>query len=114
MADGAGGILVESTEATAQALVELLADPDRSIELGRLGRERVHQHFLLPRLLLNELVLLNRLAGGDGLTEEHDPVCGLILDPELDPPALEEDGVRYAFCSDDCRRAFVTRHLIPA
>ena len=29
MADGAGGVLVDSTEATAEALVELVGDPDR-------------------------------------------------------------------------------------
>jgi trehalose synthase len=111
MADGAGGILVDSAAATAEALVELLTDPGRANELGRSGRERVHEHFLLPRLLLSELVLLNRIAGGEGDAQEHDPVCGLVLDPERDPPAVEENGTRYGFCSDDCRRAFLTRHL---
>ena len=74
----------------------------------------MRRHFLIPRLVLDELVLLNRLAGSDGLTQEHDPVCGLVLDPDRDSPALEEDGIRYAFCSDDCRRAFVTRHPAPS
>ena len=67
MADGTGGILVDSTEATAKAMIELLGDHERADALGRTGRERVHEHFLLPRLLLNELALLNQIAGGDGL-----------------------------------------------
>ena len=111
MADGTGGVLVESTEATAEALVELLADPDRADALGREGRERVHQHFLLPRLLLNELVLLNQLVGRDAVEQIQDPVCGLVLDPDADSPAVEENGNRHAFCSDDCRRTFVMRRL---
>src|SRR5215218_4127319 len=106
MADGTGGVLVESTEATAEALVELLAAPDRADALGREGRERVHQHFLLPRLLLNELMLLNQLAGNDDPRQHQDPVCGLVLYPDEESPSIEEDGDRHSFCSDDCRRAF--------
>ena len=64
MADGAGGVLVDSIDEAAEALVELLATGAFADEVGRNGRERVHDHFLLPRLLLNELVLLNELAGG--------------------------------------------------
>jgi trehalose synthase len=108
MADGAGGVLVDSTEATAKALVELLADSERADELGRNGRERVHEHFLLPRLLLNELVLLNELAGDAGTGSSTDPVCGLVLDPDRTAPAIEDNGIRYEFCSDDCRRTFIT------
>jgi trehalose synthase len=109
MADGTGGVLVESTEETARALVDLLSDRDRADSLGAEGRARVHEHFLLPRLLLNELVLLNQIAGREDAEGRRDPVCGLVLDPDEDAPAVEEDGVRHAFCSDDCRRAFVTR-----
>jgi trehalose synthase len=108
MADGAGGVLVDSTEATAKALVELLRDADQAEELGRSGRERVHEHFLLPRLLLNELVLLNQIAGDAGIAPPTDPVCGLVLDPDRSAPAIEANGVRHAFCSDDCRRTFIT------
>jgi trehalose synthase len=111
MADGTGGVLVESTGATAQALIELLRDRDRAEALGRTGRERVIELFLLPRLLLNELVLLNGIAGDDDVDGRQDPVCGLVLDPDGDAPAIEEDGRRYSFCSEDCRRAFVTRRL---
>jgi trehalose synthase len=108
MADGAGGVLVDSSAATAEALVELLADSERADELGRSGRDRVHEHFLLPRLLLNELVLLNELAGDADTGPATDPVCGLVLDPDRTAPAIEENGIRYEFCSDDCRRTFIT------
>jgi trehalose synthase len=111
MADGIGGVLVDSTEATAGALVDLLIDPKRAEALGRDGRERVHQHFLLPRLLLNELFLLNELAGAGSADEQQDPVCGLVLDADEESPSIEEDGRRYSFCSDDCRRTFLTRRL---
>jgi trehalose synthase len=111
MADGTGGVLVDSTEATAGALVDLLIDPKRAEALGRDGRERVHRHFLLPRLLLNELVLLNELAGTGSADEQQDPVCGLVIDADEESPSIEEYGRRYSFCSDDCRRAFLTRRL---
>jgi trehalose synthase len=111
MADGTGGVLVDSTEATAAALIELLADRERSAALGREGRERVHEHFLLPRLLLNELMLMNAVVSGAVTEIQSDPVCGLVLDPDGEAPAIEEDGARYSFCSEDCRRAFVTRRL---
>jgi trehalose synthase len=108
MADGAGGVLVDSTEAAAQALVALLGDADRAEELGRSGCGRVHEHFLLPRLLLNELALLNQLAGDASAAPLSDPVCGLVLDPDRPAPAIEANGIRHAFCSDDCRRTFIT------
>ena len=111
MADGTGGTLVDSTEQTADALVALLRDRDRAEQLGREGRARVYDHFLLPRLLLNELVLLNELAGNPPTGVRQDPVCGLVLDPEQETPTVEEHGVRHAFCSNDCRRRFLTRGL---
>jgi trehalose synthase len=102
MADGTGGILVDSVEEAATAIHELLRDPDLAHELGRLGRERVYEHFLLPRLLVNELALLNELAGSAPRRETppRDPVCGIALTDR----ALEEAGHR--FCSDACRRSF--------
>jgi trehalose synthase len=114
MADGAGGVLVDSVEETAAALVELLLDDDRARTLGREGHERVHEHFLLPRLLLNELVLLNELAGNGPAEVTQDPVCGLVLDPDESAPTAEENGAQYTFCSDDCRRRFLMRHLAPS
>jgi trehalose synthase len=108
MADGTGGVLVDSVEEAAAAIVDLLGNPAHADELGRRGRERVHEHFLLPRLLLSELVLLNEVAGNGNEIVRRDPVCGLVLDPESASPSLEQDGERYWFCSDDCRRRFLT------
>jgi trehalose synthase len=62
MADGAGGILVDSPEECASAVRSLLRDPGLANDLARSGKERVRQKFLLPRLLLNELRLMNELA----------------------------------------------------
>jgi trehalose synthase len=111
MADGSGGVLVDSVEEAAAAMVQLLRDPERADEIGRAGRDRVREHFLLPRLLLNELVLLNELAGNSPSEVQRDPVCGLVLDPEKQLPSVEEHGIRYAFCSNDCRRRYLTRGL---
>lgn len=61
MKDGVGGRLVQSTEQCASALLELLSDPELALALGQSGRERVRKHYLLPRLLLEELALLAAL-----------------------------------------------------
>jgi trehalose synthase len=111
MADGTGGVLVDSVEDAAAAMVALLSEPERAEALGRAGRERVYEHFLLPRLLLNELVLLNEIAGNATEAVVRDPLCGLVLDSDRPAPTAEEHGVAYAFCSDDCRRRFLTRTL---
>jgi trehalose synthase len=67
MPDGVGGRLVQSTEECAQAMLELLRDRELAHELGRAGRERVRERFLLPRLLLDELRLLAGLrSSADG------------------------------------------------
>ena len=87
LADGVGGVLVESIEECAQAIVSLLGDPDLAAELGRSGRERVREHFLLPRLIL----LIRDLAAGVPITPpsaERDPVCGMVLTkPDTAPSA---------------------------
>jgi len=111
MADGSGGALVDSIDETATAMVDLLRDGDRARTLGERGRERVRDHFLLPRLLLSELVLLNELAGHGTGSALRDPVCGLILDAEAQLPAVERSGTRSTFCCNDCRRRFLTSAL---
>lgn len=63
MPEGVGGILVDSVEECAEAMLALLGDRERAAELGRSGQERVREHFLLPRLLRDELRLLATLAG---------------------------------------------------
>jgi trehalose synthase len=111
MADGAGGMLVDSVEEAAAALVDLIRDDDRARALGEAGRKRVYEHFLLPRLLLNELMLLNDIAGNGPADVVSDPVCGLVLDPDQVLPTVEERGVRRVFCSNDCRRRFLRNGL---
>jgi len=64
MPNGVGGALVEDVEGCAGALLELLGDPELRAEQGRAGREHVREHFLLPRLLMEELRLLRGLAAG--------------------------------------------------
>lgn len=61
MPEGTGGLLVDSTEECAQAILRLLRDRELAGELGESGRRRVREHFLLPRLLLEELTLLGSL-----------------------------------------------------
>jgi trehalose synthase len=111
MADGRGGLLVDTIDQAAAAIVELVRDRERARELARAGRERVHEHFLLPRLLLNELMLLNEVAGNGSRDVRRDPVCGLVIDPDAAAPSVEEHGVHYSFCSDDCRRRFLVRGI---
>ena len=63
MPEGVGGRLVESTEECAQAMLELLEDRELARKLGRAGHKHVRAHFLLPRLLRDELRLLASLHG---------------------------------------------------
>ncbi|PXY19024.1 glycosyltransferase [Prauserella muralis] len=113
VADGQGGVLVDSVAGCAEALAALLADPARAAGLAASGHERVRRHFLLPRLLLDELVLLEGLARGETAATvraragSHDPVCGMTTfdgDPELE---LDQPGGGYRFCSRQCRDAFL-------
>jgi trehalose synthase len=62
MPEGVGGRLVQSTRECAAAILELLRDRELARELGRSGHEHVREHFLLPRLLMDELALLRSLA----------------------------------------------------
>jgi trehalose synthase len=62
MPDGVGGTMVDSVEQCATAMLELLQDPALASQLGASGREHVREHFLLPRLLMEELRLLASLA----------------------------------------------------
>lgn len=112
MADGAGGILVESVEECAAGIVRLLRDPHEAAELGRLGKERVREHFLIPRLLLNHLRLMQELATDRPIVRpaqwmrHRDPVCGMML---CEGPGISEilDGTKYDFCSELCRGRFM-------
>jgi trehalose synthase len=61
MPPGTGGLLVDSVQECAQALLALLGDAERTRELGLSGHEHVRAHYLLPRLLMEELKLYQSL-----------------------------------------------------
>jgi len=63
MGDGVGGILINNLEECTDAVRRLLLDPNYGRQLAAAGKERVRQDFLLPRLLLDELRLMNKFAG---------------------------------------------------
>ena len=112
MSDGAGGLLVDSIEECAEAILRLLKDPDWSRQLGERGRERVREHFLLPRLLVNELTLVKDLLA-DGhdrpvfMPDRQDPVCGLALPPGEAKVHTTYEGTTYVFCSEVCKQRFL-------
>jgi trehalose synthase len=117
MADGVGGVLVDDIESCARAMVALLRDPDRAEHLGQLGHDRVRQHFLIPRLLLDEITLLASLARQRSIApvpataerQQRDPVCGMTImgtSPDITVTYHELD---YTFCSIDCRNHFLSR-----
>ena len=61
MEDGVGGMLVDSVDECAQAIHTLLTQPHQAREMAASGRKRVREEFLLPRHLLDELKLMQRL-----------------------------------------------------
>ncbi len=63
MPEGIGGLLVDSVEGCAAAILHLLEDRELASELGQSGCANVREHFLLPRLLAEELGLLATLGG---------------------------------------------------
>src|SRR5918999_1322873 len=115
MADGAGGIVVDTTEECALGVLRILRDRAYARELGRRGRELVRERFLLTRLIADELRLYGSLLGRRlpyepvaqvGLAgEERDPVCGMRVEPHK---ALEYQyrSESYHFCSESCREQF--------
>ena len=61
VADGVGGFLVDSVDECAERVDFLLNHTAERDALGAAGREHVRKHFLLPRLLRDEMQLLHRL-----------------------------------------------------
>src|SRR3954469_18936044 len=61
--DGTSGYLVEDTAEMAARVAELVQEPGMAIELGNVGRAHVQDHFLVTRLLEDELRLLASVAG---------------------------------------------------
>ena len=112
MADGVGGFLVESVEECAAAVLRLLRDPALARDLGRMGKERVREHFLLPRLILNELSLLRDLLRGTPQPRaapigRRDPVCGMALSDAIASVPLSVSGRTFHFCSTGCKAQFL-------
>jgi trehalose synthase len=62
LTDGRSGYLVESVEECAERIVRLLEHPQKAEAMGAAGRAHVAAHFLMPRLIRDELRLLARLA----------------------------------------------------
>ena len=65
--DGETGWLVDphSPEECAQACIEILGEPAAARQRALRGKEYVRRNFLMPRLLRDWLVLLNKLDGND-------------------------------------------------
>ena len=84
--------MVDDIEGCAAAVVELIRDRPRAEMLAERGRHRVREHFLLPRLLLNELSSARR-----------DPVCGLAIGEQRPALLAGLAGRTYAFFSESCR-----------
>ncbi len=63
MANGVGGYLVKSVEETAARTLYLINHPEEAEAIAQRGRERVRERFLTPRLLLDELKLVQSLVG---------------------------------------------------
>ncbi len=55
--------LVSSGDELAERMVELVSDSSRRSSFGAAAREHVRKHFLLPRLLRDELLLLKDVLG---------------------------------------------------
>lgn len=112
VADNSGGLLVDSVAGCAEAIGTLLADPAAAAALGAAGRERVRRHFLLPRLLLDELTLIEGI--GRGVTpaelttagDHRDPVCGMTTYTADPVQTAEFDGQTFRFCSRRCQEIF--------
>ena len=61
--DGVDGFLADGPDALAARLVELVRDPGLAVELGRSGRERVRERFLVTAALERELRALAGTVG---------------------------------------------------
>ncbi len=63
IADGENGFLVEpnDTKGFADRIIKILRNPDLAEEMGKKGKEIVRNNFLLTRLLLDYLDLLNEI-----------------------------------------------------
>jgi trehalose synthase len=114
MADGAGGALVETVEDCAKQVLEMIENPAWADHLGDLGKERVREHFLIPRLVVNELSLMQDIASegrpaARAPSIKRDPFCGMAL-AKTQAITDSTDGGEVSFCSRACRERFYSQH----
>lgn len=71
--DGESGLLVppRDPQAMAEAILNLLANPLRRVEMGEAGRDRVRRHFDRRRMIAAYEGLYARLAAGAGTAERE-------------------------------------------
>jgi trehalose synthase len=121
--DGDSGVLVDTVDECAQAILNLLERPDEARDRGQRGRERVRQHFLMPRLLLNEVMLMEELIQGRPIGQREagalprDLVCGMVITEGQGVVSAMFEGREYRFDSEYCRRRFLAspgRYVVKA
>jgi len=61
--DGQTGLIADTVDEFAECISRLLREPGLARRLGEAGRRHVQEHFLLPRLVIDELRLLGQLVG---------------------------------------------------
>ena len=67
--DGVSGVLIDDPtdlDAVARAVDGFISDPDRAGEVGQAARQRVLEHFLGTRSLIDYMHLLEKLLGPEG------------------------------------------------
>jgi trehalose synthase len=95
MPEGVGGMLVDSVQECADAMLELLQDRELAQRLGESGRAHVRERFLLPRLLMEELALLSSLdAGPSPASADGRPAATRSAPNADDRPAASADALR--------------------
>ena len=62
MPDGVGGYLIDNIDDCVERTVQLLRSPAEAHELGASGKDHLREHYLLTRLLADELKLLASVA----------------------------------------------------
>jgi len=80
--DGVNGYLVSSIEDTARRTVELLNDPARRNEFGKVARDTVREKFLLTRMVEQELDLLSAFEPQFALNHKRLAALGRIAPTE--------------------------------
>lgn len=63
MQNGLEELLVDSVEEAAGKIIHLLENPHKMRKFGTIGHDHVKKHFLMPRLIKEELELISKLVG---------------------------------------------------